>query len=340
MKNEYINNRLRMNIMIKKNLSKKNNIKKTIKRNNSSQRYLNMYQNEKSNKKILLTPDINKKSIKKTNIIFHDQFTLDNTFTNLLGENEDNINNINNINLLSNSFDISKSFVNIEDYMNLYYNSKNKNPFINKENEVSQNKSIKKIKKEEVICKYSYKNKNWLLIEQIDEDNNINNNLFWREYSNDEVLKENNINDIKDFNILEEKYNSIKLEYNKIKQMFNDLNNKYEQINKKNKESQIQLNYYLLKIKKIEKDKEKYLKKNKKLKEEINKIPFLIEKEMNKFKEEAGRKISKKIFELEQENTILKGERYKSDENRIQFKIFEEYEFLNGNDGKEDNNKK
>ena len=289
---------------------------------------------------LLLTPDINKKSIKKTNIIFHDQFTLDNTFTNLLGENEDNINNINNINLLSNSFDISKSFVNIEDYMNLYYNSKNKNPFINKENEVSQNKSIKKIKKEEVICKYSYKNKNWLLIEEIDEDNNMNNNLFWREYSNDEVLKENNINDIKDFNILEEKYNSIKLEYNKIKQMFNDLNNKYEQINKKNKESQIQLNYYLLKIKKIEKDKEKYLKKNKKLKEEINKIPFLIEKEMNKFKEEAGRKISKKIFELEQENTILKGERYKSDENRIQFKIFEEYEFLNGNDGKEDNNKK
>ena len=51
--------------------------------------------------------------------------------------------------------------------------------------------------------------------------------------------------------------------------MFNDLNNKYEQINKKNKESQIQLNYYLLKIKKIEKDKEKYLKRKKNFKKNI-----------------------------------------------------------------------
>ena len=92
------------------------------------------------------------------------------------------------------------------------------------------------------------------------------------------------------------------------------LNNKYEQINKKNKESQIQLNNHLLKIKEFEKDKEKYLKKNKKLKEEINKIPYLIEKEMNKFREETVRKISKKIYELEQENKILKGERYKLDE--------------------------
>ena len=35
---------------------------------------------------------------------------------------------------------------------------------------------------------------------------------------------------------------------------------------------------------------------------------------MNKFREETVRKISKKIYELEQENKILKGERYKLDE--------------------------
>ena len=117
--------------------------------------------------------------------------------------------------------------------------------------------------------------------------------------------------------------------------MFNDLNNKYEIISKKNKESQTQLKCYLMKIKEIEKDKEKYLRKNKKLKEEINKIPYLIEKEMSKFKEETGRKISKKIFELEQENTILKGERYKSNDNKIELKFFEENDFLfNGNNNK------
>ena len=94
-----------------------------------------------------------------------------------------------------------------------------------------------------------------------------------------------------------------------MKQIFNDLNNKYENINKKNKEFQIKLNYYFHKMKEVEKEKEKYIKKNQKLKEEIHKIPSLIELEMNKFREEAQKNISKKIYELEQENKILKGEK-------------------------------
>ena len=314
-KNGYINNRLRMNIMLRKNMNNNiknnNNIKKTIKRNISSQRYLDMYnQNEKSiNKHLhLLTPDINKKNIKKTNITFDEQYKLD---------NKEIIND--NINLLSNSFDISTSFVNIEDYMNLYYNSNHKNPFLNKANNNNNNNKKKNDNnenniKEKIIAKYSYKNKKWVLIEEYDNTNIYKSNkIYWKEFYNNNILKENN-NNIQDFNIFEEKVNYLQLEYNKVKQLLNDLNNKYEQINKKNKESQIQLNNHLLKIKEVEKDKEKYLKKNKKLKEEINKIPYLIEKEMNKFREETVRKISKKIYELEQENKILKGERYKLDE--------------------------
>ena len=102
----------------------------------------------------------------------------------------------------------------------------------------------------------------------------------------------------------------MKLEYNKIKQIYNDLIKKYENITKKNKEYQIQLNYNLHKLKETEKEKEKYFKKNLKLKEEIHKIPALIEQEMIKFREEAQKNISKKIYQLEQENKILKGERY------------------------------
>ena len=338
-KNGYINNRLRMNIMLKKNSNNTNNKinnKKSIKRNNSTIRYLDMYQNEKSIKKHLLTPDINKKkSIKKTNKNYYDydydQLTLDNDCINIFGENEELIND--NVNILSNSFDLSKSFVNIEDYMNLYFISKSKNPFLNKTKEKLQNENVNIFnnKKENIIAYYSYKNKKWLLIEEIDSvNNNGNNNIYWKECNNNELLTDitNNI-DITDFNSLEEKYNSLKLEYNKMKQLFNDLNNKYEQINKKNKESQIQINYYLLKIKENEKDKEKYLKKNKKLKEEINKIPYLIEQEMSRFKSEIGRKISKKIYHLEQENKILKGERYKTDEkdNFDELKLY-----FNGND--------
>ncbi len=338
-KNGYINNRLRMNIMLKKNKNTNNNKiinKKNIKRNNSSIRYLDMYQNEKSKsiKKHLLTPDINKKSIKKTNKIYYDydydQLTLDYDCVNIFGEKDESNNN--NVNLLSNSFDLSKSFVNIEDYMNLYFISKSKNPFLNKTKEKSQNENIINNKKENIIAHYSYKNKKWLLIEEIDDlNNNGNNNIYWKEYNNSNILKDlNNNNDMQDFNVLEEKYNSLKLEYNKMKQLFNDLNNKYEQMNKKNKESQIQINYYLLKIKENEKDKEKYLKKNKKLKEEINKIPFLIEQEMNRFKNEVGRKISKKIYNLEQENKILKGERYKTEE-KHNFTFDEFNLYFNGN---------
>ena len=323
-KNGYINNRLKMNIMIANNNKNKKIINKTpIKRNNSSQRYLDMYQNEKSIIKNQLTPDVNKKSIKKAHIFFYDQYELENNYKCLLEEKEAKINS--NLNLLSNSFDISKSFANIEEYMNLYLNFGEKNPFINKENEISQNNNKINNIKEKIIAKYTYKNKSWILIEELDnKDNNRSIDIFWKEYS--ENIKEDNTgnndmsalnNNLQDFNDLEEKYNSLKLEYNKMKQLFNDLNNKYEQLNKKNKEIKIKLNYYIMKIKEIEKDKERYLKKNKKLKEEINKIPFLIEQEMNKFREEAGKKISKKIYDLEQENKILKGERYKSKERKI-----------------------
>ena len=331
--NGYINNRIRMNLILKKNIDKNivNNLKKTIKRNNSSQRYLGMYQNEKTinkNKsKNILTPDVNKKTIKKTNITFNDNKTLETNNTSILNQTNDKNKN-NNLNILSNSFDISTSF-NIIDYMNLYYNSGIKNPFINKVNEKEKNI------KEKIIAKYSFKNKKWLLIEEFDNNNNKSINIYWKEYANNENNENNKESTIQDFNSLEEKYNCLKLEYNKIKQLYSDLNNKYEIMNKKNKEKNTQINYYLMKIKEIEKDKEKYLKKNKKLKEEINKIPFLIEEEMKKFKEEIGRKISKKIYDLEQENKILKGERYKSKEK----KLFNEIE-LNGNPEENMTNKK
>ena len=329
--NGYINNRIRMNLILKKNIDKNivNNLKKTIKRNNSSQRYLGMYQNEKTinkNKsKNILTPDVNKKTIKKTNITFNDNKTLETNNTSILNQTNDKNKN-NNLNILSDSFDIPTSF-NIIDYMNLYYNSGIKNPFINKVNEKEKNI------KEKIIAKYSFKNKKWLLIEEFDNNKSIN--IYWKEYANNENNENNKESTIQDFNSLEEKYNCLKLEYNKIKQLYSDLNNKYEMMNKKNKEKNTQINYYLMKIKEIEKDKEKYLKKNKKLKEEINKIPFLIEEEMKKFKEEIGRKISKKIYDLEQENKILKGERYKSKEK----KLFNEIE-LNGNPEENMTNKK
>jgi hypothetical protein len=207
--------------------------------------------------------------------------------------------------------------------MNLYFNSPDKNPSLNKTNEIINENINKNNIRKKIISKYSYKNKKWILIEEF--NNKESNRIYWKEYSDNILIEKND--DINDFNILEKKYNYLKLEHNKIKQLFTDLNTKYENLNKKNKESQNQLNYYLLKIKEFEKDKEKYLKKNKKLKEEITKIPFLIKEEMNKFREEAGRKISKKIYELEQENKILKGERYNLNER----KIIDKYEQFNGN---------
>ena len=114
------------------------------------------------------------------------------------------------------------------------------------------------------------------------------------------------------------------------------LNKKYENINKKNKEFQIQLNYYFHKLKETEKEKEKYIKKNLKLKEEIHKIPSLIEQEMNKFREEAQKNISKKIYELEQENRILKGERVLFN-NKEEINILDSFE-LKINDNKDNLN--
>ena len=315
---------LKMNVLPKNNNNKtievKKTIKKSIKRNNSSNRYLDMYQKEKALKtnknKNLLTPDVKKKKNKKYEKLF-----LDDNLIALLYQDKETINN--NINLLSNSFDFSKSFDNIEEYMNLYFNSPDKNPSLNKTNEIINENINKNNIRKKIISKYSYKNKKWILIEEF--NNKESNRIYWKEYSDNILIEKND--DINDFNILEKKYNYLKLEHNKIKQLFTDLNTKYENLNKKNKESQNQLNYYLLKIKEFEKDKEKYLKKNKKLKEEITKIPFLIKEEMNKFREEAGRKISKKIYELEQENKILKGERYNLNER----KIIDKYEQFNGN---------
>ena len=314
---------LKMNVLPKHNnktIEVKKTIKKSIKRNNSSNRYLDMYQKEKALKtnknKNLLTPDVKKKKNKKYEKLF-----LDDNLIALLYQDKETINN--NINLLSNSFDFSKSFDNIEEYMNLYFNSPDKNPSLNKTNEIINENINKNNIRKKIISKYSYKNKKWILIEEF--NNKESNRIYWKEYSDNILIEKND--DINDFNILEKKYNYLKLEHNKIKQLFTDLNTKYENLNKKNKESQNQLNYYLLKIKEFEKDKEKYLKKNKKLKEEITKIPFLIKEEMNKFREEAGRKISKKIYELEQENKILKGERYNLNER----KIIDKYEQFNGN---------
>ena len=308
-KNEFVNNRLRMNFMVRKNCKSKTpskNPKIQINKNNSSRRYLDLYQNEISIQKNLLTPDINKKSIKKKPIFEPQHNTLETDFLNFLEEDNENINN--NINLFSNSFDISRSFVNIEDYMNLYYHSKNKNPFLNKFSNSEEKENNKKIENEKIIAKYSYKNKIWVLTEKFDDkENSID--IYWKEVLDTNIIKGEN-NDLKDLNLIEENYNSLKLEYNKIKQLFNDLNNKYENINKKNKEFQIKLNYYFHKMKEIEKEKEKYIKKNQKLKEEIHKIPSLIEQEMNKFREEAQKNISKKIYELEQENKILRGEKF------------------------------
>ena len=308
-KNEFVNNRLRMNFMVRKNCKSKTpskNPKTQINKNNSSRRYLDLYQNEKSIQKNLLTPDINKKSIKKKPIFEPQHNTLETDFLNFLEEDNENINN--NINLFSNSFDISRSFVNIEDYMNLYYHSKSKNPFLNKFSNSEEKENNKKIENEKIIAKYSYKNKIWVLTEKFDDkENSID--IYWKEVLDTNIIKGEN-NDLKDLNLIEENYNSLKLEYNKIKQLFNDLNNKYENINKKNKEFQIKLNYYFHKMKEIEKEKEKYIKKNQKLKEEIHKIPSLIEQEMNKFREEAQKNISKKIYELEQENKILRGEKF------------------------------
>jgi len=310
-RNSYINNRLRMNQMIKNSTKSKTpsripNKKNQKNENNSSRRYLDLFQNEKSIQKNLLTPDINKKSTKKISIYEPKNNTLETEFLNFLNQDEKEINN--NINLLSNSFDMSRSIINIEEYMNLYYYSKNKNPFLNKINEDLENESIKKIEKEKYIAKYTYKNKNWALIEKLDE-NDKTINIYWKEILQENIISENN-KILKDLNFLEDNYNSIKLEYNKIKQIYNDLIKKYENIAKKNKEYQIQLNYNLHKLKETEKEKEKYFKKNLKLKEEIHKIPALIEQEMIKFREEAQKNISKKIYQLEQENKILKGERY------------------------------
>jgi len=328
----FVNNRLRMNFMVRNNTKSKtpSKIPKKLKdKNNSSKRYLDLYKNEKSIQKNMLTPDINKKSIKKKSIYEPQHNTLETDFLNFLNDDDNNINN--NINLLSNSFDISRSLVNIEDYMNLYYNSKNKNPFLNKVNENEEKESHIKPENEKIIAKYSYKNKNWVLIEKI-YDNNQKIDIYWKEILDEKIIKDN-INELKDLNILEDNYNSLKLEFNKLKQIFNDLNKKYENINKKNKEFQIQLNYYFHKLKDVEKEKEKYIKKNQKLKEEIHKIPSLIEQEMNKFREEAQKNISKKIYELEQENRILKGERALFN-SKDEINILDSYELkINDNKG-------
>ena len=329
-KNEFVNNRLRMNFMIRKNCKSKTptkNSKIQINKKDSSRRYLDLYQNEKSIQKNLLTPDINKKSIKNKPIFEPQHNTLETDFLNFLEEDNENINN--NINLYSNSFDISRSFVNIEDYMNLYYHSKNKNPFLNKFSNSEEKENNKKIENEKIIAKYSYKNKIWVLTEKFDDkENSID--IYWKEVLDTNIIKGEN-NDLKDLNLIEENYNSLKLEYNKIKRLFNDLNNKYENINKKNKEFQIKLNYYFHKMKEIEKEKEKYIKKNQKLKEEIHKIPSLIEQEMNKFREEAQKNISKKIYELEQENKILRGEKFIFN-NKDEVNIFDSRELkINGN---------
>ena len=218
--NFYINNRLRMNQMIKNNIKSKTpsripNKKNQKNENNSSRRYLNLFQNEKSIQKNLLTPDINKKSTKKISIYEPKNNTLETEFLNFLNQDEKEINN--NINLLSNSFDMSRSIINIEEYMNLYYYSKNKNPFLNKISDSIEKENPKQIEKEKFIAKYTYKNKNWALIEKLDvNDKTIN--IYWKE-----ILEENIINDnnkvLKDLNFLEDNYNSIKLEYNKIKQI-------------------------------------------------------------------------------------------------------------------------
>ena len=334
-KNVFINNRLRMNMMIKNNIKSKTpsrvtKSKKQKNKNNTSRRYLDLFQNEKSTQKNILTPDINQKSIKKKSIYEPQSNTLEVDFLNFLNEDENKINN--NINLLSNSFDISRSLINIEDYMNLFYYSKNKNPFLNKLNDNNEKEKKEKKEKEKVIAKYSYKNKNWVLIELFD-DNVKSIDIYWKEISKENINNENN-NKLKDFNSLEENYKTLKLEYNKIKQIFNNLNINYENINKKNKEFQVQLNYYLLKLKELEKEKEKYIKKNKKLKEEIHKIPSLIEQEMNKFREEAQKNISKKIYELEQENKILKRERHILNQ-REEVNIIDSYE-IKLNENKED----
>ena len=51
---------------------------------------------------------------------------------------------------------MSRSIINIEEYMNLYYYSKNKNPFLNKANDNIENENNKKYEKEKYIVKYSY----------------------------------------------------------------------------------------------------------------------------------------------------------------------------------------
>ena len=116
-RNSYINNRLRMNQMIKistksKTPSRIPNKKNQKNENNSSRRYLDLFQNEKSIQKNLLTPDINKKSTKKISIYEPKNNTLETEFLNFLNQDEKEINN--NINLLSNSFDMSRSIINIE----------------------------------------------------------------------------------------------------------------------------------------------------------------------------------------------------------------------------------
>ena len=64
--------------------------------------------------------------------------------------------------------------------MNFFY-SKNKNPFINKINNNGSNKKDdkEKNKKVKIIAKYSYKNKKWVLIEELSDiqtSNNTNKN--------------------------------------------------------------------------------------------------------------------------------------------------------------------
>lgn len=300
MKKGLINNRIKMNNILKKNSSNKNCLRRNY--SSSSQRYLNMYEKEKektikknnripngneSTNKINLTdigaPKTNKKIPKN-------QINKKEKLTSIKHKENSNL-------ILSNSFDISQSNFNIQEYMNFLSNHPIKNPFIDNisnqvKDEINNNEIIKKI-----IYKYTYKNKKWYLVEE------NNNKIYWEEYFMENEKDNKEINDLNSF---EEKYISLKYEYNKLNKLYNEIKTKFDYLKNSSKSYDIQIKNYLIQIKNLEDKKEEYINKNKKLKKEINKIPYLIEQAMIKFKEEAGKKISKKIYDLEQENKLLK----------------------------------
>ena len=285
-------------------LEKNSNNKRCLRRNysSSSQRYLNMYDKEKEKtiKKYNKIPNGNesKKNINLTDIgapkqnkkISKNQINKKEKLTPIKPKENFNL-------ILSNSFDISQSNFNIQEYMNFLCNHPIKNPFNdNIANQAKTEISINKITKR-IVNKYSYKNKKWYLIEENDSK------IYWEEYF---IENEKDNNEINNLNSFEEKYSSLKYEYNKLNKLYNEIRKKYDFLKKSSKNYDIQIKNYLIQIKNLEDKKEEYMNKNKKLKQEINKIPYLIEEAMIKFKEEAGKKISKKIYDLEQENKLLK----------------------------------